>query len=48
MSVFHAPEKPQRRGQDHAFTLQEIVIFAFGAFAAMIVGVAATGGIPLV
>jgi len=48
MSVFHAPEKPQRHGPAHAFTLQEIVIFAFGAFAAMIVGVAATGGIPLV
>ena len=48
MSVFHAPEKSQRHGPAHAFTLQEIVIFAFGAFAAMIVGVAATGGIPLV
>jgi hypothetical protein len=48
MSVFHAPEKPQRHGPAHAFTLQEIVIFAFGALAAMMVGIAASGGLPMV
>ena len=48
MSVFHAPEKPQRNERTHAFTLQEIVIFAFGAFAAMMVGIAASGGLPMV
>ena len=48
MSVFHAPEKPQRHGPAHTFTLQEIVIFAFGAFAAMMVGIAASGGLPMV
>jgi len=48
MSVFHAPEKTRRHGPDHAFTLQEIVIFAFGALAAMMVGIAASGLLPMV
>jgi hypothetical protein len=47
MSVFHAPEKQQRHGQARAFTLQEIVIFAFGVLAAMMVGIAATGVLPI-
>jgi len=48
MSVFHAPEKSQRHGPAHTFTLQEIVIFAFGALAAMMVGIAASGVLPIV
>ena len=47
MSVFHAPEKPPQRGQVHGFRLQEIVIFAVAVFAAMLVGIAATGVLPI-
>jgi hypothetical protein len=47
MSVFHAPEKTQRHGPVHGFKLQEIVIFAVGVFAAMLVGIAATGVLPI-
>jgi hypothetical protein len=47
MSVWHAHEKT-RLYPTHAPTLQEIAIFAGGLFVAVMVGIAASGVLPLV
>jgi hypothetical protein len=47
MSVWHAQEKT-RLYPMHAPTLQEIAIFAGGLFVAVMVGIAASGVLPLI
>jgi hypothetical protein len=47
MSVPHAPGKT-RLYLTHTPTLQEIAIFAAGLFAAVMVGIAASGVLPLI
>ena len=49
MSVWHAPGKPQQKDPaHHAFSLQEYAIFAIGALAAIMVGIAASGALPII
>ena len=47
MSVWHAHGKP-RLHPPHTPTLQEAVVFAAGLFVAMMIGIAASGVLPLV
>ena len=47
MSVWHAQDKT-RLHPTHAPTLQEIAIFAAGLFAAVMVGIVASGVLPLI
>ena len=48
MSVWHAPGKTQRQAPAHPFSLQEVAIFATGILVAVMVGIAASGVLPLV
>jgi hypothetical protein len=46
VSVWHAPERP-RPQYHHPVTLQDLAILAGGMFVAMMVGIAATGLLPV-
>ncbi|HEX3407011.1 MAG TPA: hypothetical protein VHS81_07215 [Caulobacteraceae bacterium] len=45
MSIWHAPQRP--RIPAHPLTLSDLAIFAGGLLLAMMLGIAATGLIPL-
>ncbi len=47
MSVWHPPGKTQQQGPVHPFSLQEVAIFATGVLVAMMVGIAASGVLPI-
>ena len=49
MSVWHGSGNSERKpSARHAFSLQEYAIFAVGALAAIMVGIAASGVLPLI
>jgi hypothetical protein len=48
MSFWHAHGKPRLRHPTHTLTPQEVAIFAAGLFVAVMVGIAASGVLPLV
>ena len=48
MSFWHAHGKPRLRHVTHTLTPQEVAIFAAGLFVAVMVGIAASGVLPLV
>jgi hypothetical protein len=47
MSVWPAHGKTQRQVPAHPFSLQEVAIFATGVLVAMMVGIAASGVLPI-
>ena len=47
MSIWHAPTRAHPHIPAHPITLQEIAIFAGGLIVAMMVGIAASGVLPL-
>jgi len=48
MSVWHAQRKTRLHQLAHAFSIQEVAIFAAGLFAAVMVGIAASGVLPII
>jgi hypothetical protein len=46
MSVWREFGKTQSHGAAHPFSLQEVTIFAVGALAAVMIGIAASGVLP--
>jgi hypothetical protein len=46
MSVSHSPVKPRPHAPAHPFSLVEIMVFAGGLLAAVLVGVASSGVLP--
>ncbi|HZZ89572.1 MAG TPA: hypothetical protein VFE13_14675 [Caulobacteraceae bacterium] len=47
MTVWHASTKPARGEASHGYSAQEIAIFAAGLLIAVMVGIAASGALPI-